>query len=299
MRCEVATSDHDRALPVAFAELAELEFRLGDWAAAHACALDSLRVAEASGSDAEAMASLARLAAIEAGLGRPHACRKHASRAIELSRRERSTPVEAMAGQALGFLELGLGRLEAAIECLERVAAICVEHPGAWAAATTWAHDLTEAYIRCGDRSGAERSVDALAAHAARSGSWALVAGLERSRAMIACEDTFERLFERAVTWNARTRQPFEQARTQLCFGERLLRVRRPVEARVRIHAALDTFEALGAQPWARLASAALATPARPARRRSAWSVPGAASPRRSGPPGRSGRPPAPTSRPC
>ncbi len=299
MSCEVPRSDHHRALPVALAELAELEFRLGDWAAAHACALDSLRVAEAAGSSAEAMLSFVRLAGIEAGLGHSHACREHAARAIELSRREQSKAAEAMAGQALGFLELGLGRIDLAVEWLERVAAICLDHPRACAAATTWAYDLTEAYIRCGDQAGAERSVAALAQLASRTRSWAVVAGLERSRAMVAGEDTFERLFEGAVAWTAHTRQPFEQARTQLCFGERLLRARRPVEARVRIHAALDTFEALGAQPWARRASAELARPARPARRRSAWSVPGAAWPRRSGPPARSGRPPAPTSPPC
>ena len=45
---------------------------------------------------------------------------------------------------------------------------------------------------------------------------------------------------------------PFEEARTQLCYGERLRRARRPTEAQPLLRAALDTFEQLGAEPWAK-----------------------------------------------
>jgi DNA-binding CsgD family transcriptional regulator len=44
---------------------------------------------------------------------------------------------------------------------------------------------------------------------------------------------------------------PFERARTQLCFGERLRRARRNTAARIALKSALDTFEQLGAAPWA------------------------------------------------
>jgi DNA-binding NarL/FixJ family response regulator len=44
---------------------------------------------------------------------------------------------------------------------------------------------------------------------------------------------------------------PFEQARTELCFGERLRRARRIRESRPHLQAALDAFETLGAAPWA------------------------------------------------
>jgi DNA-binding NarL/FixJ family response regulator len=50
---------------------------------------------------------------------------------------------------------------------------------------------------------------------------------------------------------HARTDMPFERARTELCFGERLRRARRRAEARGQLHAALQTFERLGAEPWA------------------------------------------------
>jgi DNA-binding CsgD family transcriptional regulator len=43
---------------------------------------------------------------------------------------------------------------------------------------------------------------------------------------------------------------PFEGARTQLCWGERLRRAGRRVEARRRLHDALAQLEPLGAAPW-------------------------------------------------
>ena len=45
--------------------------------------------------------------------------------------------------------------------------------------------------------------------------------------------------------------RPFDRARTQLLWGERLRRERRRTEARGPLTAALDTFERLGATPWA------------------------------------------------
>src|SRR5438552_1374317 len=54
-----------------------------------------------------------------------------------------------------------------------------------------------------------------------------------------------------AMSLHARTDMPFERARTELCYGERLRRARRRAEARDQLHAALETFERLGAGPWA------------------------------------------------
>jgi DNA-binding CsgD family transcriptional regulator len=66
---------------------------------------------------------------------------------------------------------------------------------------------------------------------------------------------------------------PFEQARTELCWGERLRRDRRRAEACTQLRSALATFEQLGATPWAERARAELrAAGARP-RRRADWSA--------------------------
>jgi DNA-binding NarL/FixJ family response regulator len=47
-----------------------------------------------------------------------------------------------------------------------------------------------------------------------------------------------------------RSGNPFERARTELCYGERLRRARRRAEARPHLREALLAFERLGADPW-------------------------------------------------
>jgi tetratricopeptide (TPR) repeat protein len=246
----------------AFAELAELEYRLGDWPAAHASALESLRASRRAGLDREAMASLVRLACIEAGLGRSRDCRRHAAQARKLGRAEGSPAVEAQAGEAVGFLELGLDRIDSAISTLERVAEVSAEDPGTCA---TWTTDLAEAYIRLGDRPAAERSIARLTVKPAFFRSPAL----ERTTAMLADAETYERLFQRALAWSDHAQQPFELARTQLCFGERLHHEGRLQEACSRVVAALASFEALGARPWAKRAQRLITAWSRSARSRS------------------------------
>jgi hypothetical protein len=243
-----------RTMSSAFAELAEPEYRLGDWPAAHASALESLRASQTAGLDQEAMASLVRLACIEAGLGRAHDCRRHAAEATDLSGRSMSTAIEAMAGEAVGFLELGLDRVDSAIDRLERVAELSARDPEACAAATTWATDLAEAYVRRGDRQSAKRSLARLT-----NGSCTGAPGLERAAALLAGDQAYEHLFRRALAWSTRAQQPFEAARTQLCFGERLHRAGRLPEARARVSAARDSFESLGARLWAARAGRLLA----------------------------------------
>ena len=52
-----------------------------------------------------------------------------------------------------------------------------------------------------------------------------------------------------------RAGRPFNRARTHLAYGEYLRRARRRVDARAHLRAALDTFEELGAKPWAERAA--------------------------------------------
>lgn len=266
--------DSARTLSRALAELAELEYRLGDWPAAYMSAVESLGRAKLAGLDEETMGALIHLAVVEAGLGRADACRRHAAEAIELSRRHRSKRVEANACEALGFLELGLGRIDAAVDQLNRVALICAEHPSAWTSAVTWAQDLADACVRGGNWVEAQRALAKLEERARASGSCVLASALERSRAMLASDDRFEETFQRALRWAARARQPFEQARTELCFGERLCRAGRPREAREYLFDALHTFEALDSEPWADRAREGLAAAGRGNRKHESRSVP-------------------------
>jgi len=62
--------------------------------------------------------------------------------------------------------------------------------------------------------------------------------------------------------------RPFEQARTQLAFGQWLRRERRRVEARLQLRAASDTFDRLGAAPWSEQALRELRATGETTRRR-------------------------------
>jgi DNA-binding CsgD family transcriptional regulator len=69
--------------------------------------------------------------------------------------------------------------------------------------------------------------------------------------------DDFDEHFQQAIDLH-RHRLPFQQARSHLCYGERLRRSRRRREARVQLRAAIEIFDRLDARPWARRAQAEL-----------------------------------------
>jgi tetratricopeptide (TPR) repeat protein len=225
-------------LAQALAELSELQFRLGDWAGAYASTVEALRRARSDGSERGSATGLARLALIDAGRGRAEDCRRHAHEAVRLSRRGDGGVVQATACEALGLLELGLGRADAAIERLEWVAHRGEEHPRANASAPAWALDLADAYLMRGDPDGARGALARLVSASGR--------------------DELEALFDRALACSARAPLAFERARATLYRGERRHAARRNREGHDRLRASLEAFRALGADPWSRRACEAL-----------------------------------------
>jgi DNA-binding CsgD family transcriptional regulator len=114
-----------------------------------------------------------------------------------------------------------------------------------------WAADLIEAYVRCGRIEDAQHQLAALATETDRTGQRWGTACVARYRGMLAAEDDFEHHFEQALAIHQWDPSRFETARTQLCLGQRRRRARRRADARAVLHSALDTFDALGAVPWA------------------------------------------------
>jgi tetratricopeptide (TPR) repeat protein len=222
----------------ALAELAELQFRLGDWTGAYASTVEALRRARSDGSECLAATGLARLALIDAGRGRAEDCRRHADEAVRLNRRGASGVVEAMACEALGLLELGLGRADAAIERLERLAQLRAEHPRAIGSAPAWALDLADAYLMRDDPAGARGALARLVSASGR--------------------DELDALFDRALACSASAPLAFERARATLYRGERRHAGRRNCDGRDRLRASLEAFRALGADPWSHRARWAL-----------------------------------------
>jgi DNA-binding CsgD family transcriptional regulator len=239
--------------------LSELDFRTGRWAAAYAGASEALRLAEEAGQPSQTAFSLVCLARIEAARGLVEKCRTHVARARELAEVLGAGSILTYAGSALGLLELSRARPEKAIPELEHVARLVEAHGLGNPAVVQWAPDLVEAYARVGHHEEARKALARFDDQAESTGrTWALGAAA-RARGLLADEDSFEEHFEAALHWHDYTPTPFERARTELAFGERLRRAKRPADARFPLRSALEAFERLGAAPWAEHARTELA----------------------------------------
>ena len=118
--------------------------------------------------------------------------------------------------------------------------------------------DLVEAAVRTGRRTEAAAHVTAMCeAHiAAISPRLALLAA--GSQAIVAPDSSALGLFEEALAIPGVDHFPFDLARMQLLYGERLRRARAMKESRPHLAAALEIFERLGASPWASRAAGEL-----------------------------------------
>ena len=118
--------------------------------------------------------------------------------------------------------------------------------------------DLVEAAARTGRYAEAAAHFTAMcdAGIAAISPRLALLAG--GSEAIAAPDRDALGLFEEALAIPGVDHFPFDLARVQLLYGERLRRARATKESRPHLAAALEIFERLGARPWASRAASEL-----------------------------------------
>jgi DNA-binding CsgD family transcriptional regulator len=230
-------------LPYGLLSLSELEFRTGAWASAYAAASEGADLARETGQFSDEGYAMAQLARVQAALGREGACRACAARSLERVEQGGAEINRTLLGSILGFLELGLGRALEALVPLEQVAAFLDALPPDEPNALQWAPDLIEAYVRVGRESDAAAVLERHLAH--RPGGWARATS---ARCDGLLSDAFDVPFRRALELHD---TPFETARTELCYGERLRRAGRRTEARGQLHAALERFDRLGAKPWA------------------------------------------------
>src|SRR5260370_18596300 len=80
--------------------------------------------------------------------------------------------------------------------------------------------------------------------------------GLRFSRPLLADESEAQDLYQSAL--DAEPKWPFDFARLEMSYGSWLRRQRRITESRPHLRAARDMFDAIGVQPWAVKARAAL-----------------------------------------
>ena len=256
-------------LPQSLLPRAELDFRTGRWETALSAADEALGLFEETQQASDVASAAAVLARMEAARGNADSCRAHAQRALasDVEFGLRSSAAFALA--ALGFLALGSRRPDEAIaplETAERLAALgSVGEP--WMLLS--APDLVEALAHAGRHA---RALEVLRDFEARSSAVGRVSALgaaARCAGILDAEGRWQDAFEEALAFHAHVPTPFERARTELCYGERLRRARRRADARARLRSALEVFDELGARPWSERARAELRASGQTARRRS------------------------------
>lgn len=235
-------------LPQLLRVLALADFDRGDWYSARAAAAEGAELAEELGQTTTQCGCLALLAELEAAVGDEATCRQHARRAVEIGRTLGLDFHRERAERALGRLELALGKLDPAAVQLEAVAERLARSGNREFNVTPLA-DLVEV---CARRSAPREAESALARLEALAldlmiGEEAILA---RCRGIVADEHSFGYQFAKALELHEADLFPFERARTELCFGERLRRRGERRAARKQLQASAATFEELGAVAW-------------------------------------------------
>jgi class 3 adenylate cyclase len=220
------------------------------WPLARAHYEEGARVARETTQFTWLAASMAGLAWLDALEGRSDECRLHAAEAEELADRYEMGFYKAWSMIALGQLELGLGRPDAALPhllaCETFLETISISDPD-----LVPAPDIVDALVRLGRLAEAREAAGRYEPIAKAKGQPFALARAARARALVAADNGYDEEYETALRHHEATPDVFERARTHLYYGERLRRTRRRVDARRHLRAALTAFDQLGAAPWA------------------------------------------------
>jgi ATP/maltotriose-dependent transcriptional regulator MalT len=256
--CIVARSHGLRALlSIVLDTISVIDSRVGRFSAAVAKSSEALRLAREHGDMTQTASCLTTLAAIDAMQGRERRCRERLREAVQLVAGDHLVHAWALNVEAL--LELGLGRPAAVAAAAPKVEAAIAALGGQPTIEILWLPVAIESYCRLGERAKALVALDRLGGVDAELGTPGARLASARCRGLLAAGADAWNWFEYALAGYAESPRPFERARTELCYGERLRRSRRRREAQEHLESALATFERLRAVPWAARARGELA----------------------------------------
>jgi len=237
---------------------ARLELAMGRPGPAYRASLEAIQLTEPLGNDVALASVLSWLALVEANLGRSEDAQAHGRRSLKITTDRGDRFNEVRARGALGLDALARGDMAAAAEWLEPAAQMLAEGGVRLPNRFPIDGDLIEALVRSGKRAEASDQLGRLIEKAELTEShWAHAVGA-RCRALLVDDAEADDAFESALELHEFDSNELEHARTRLAYGERLRRLRRRRDSREHLHRALETFERLGARPWAERARAEL-----------------------------------------
>jgi len=225
-------------------------FMTGGWDQAQRLAGECLDAAQAHGLPLRAWMAHELQALLAAARGDYDTVRELTGQMIRWALPRGIVQARLAAHHASSLAALGQGDFE---EAYQEAAAI--SPPGILASHVPYAlrvpMDLVEAAVRTGRHQDAAAHVAAMRQAGLGRISPRLTMLTNASAALTAPAGQARQLFAAALAVPGADRWPFERARVQLAYGEQLRRVRATSEARTHLSAAVSTFEALGAAPWA------------------------------------------------
>ncbi|WP_424570215.1 AAA family ATPase [Streptomyces sp. CH-036] len=264
----VRTAGPDALLPQALEHLAYAELRAGRHARARAHALEGLHAARRTGqpnSSAHLHAVLALAASVE---GPAEVCAAHEEAALSGAGPHGLAQAATLATWARARADLAAGRPG---QAAARLAPLVKAGPGRghFATRTLAVPCWVEAAVLSGREPGESRelhaAVDEFASWAARAADPGAPAQLARCRALLASASEADARYAEALAHHERAGGDFEQARTQLLYGQWLRRRRRTREARGPLRDALVGFQRCSARVWADRAAGELRAAGEPA----------------------------------
>jgi len=212
-------------------------------------AREGLALARDTGQPTTQAHMLANLAMASAIAGNIDDCRDHAARAQALARPRAVGLTVALATWALGMAEVVYGRWEAAYRQLERLYSTApgVGHPIMALYATPY---FVEAAVGAGASAVARERLNHFQRWAIAIGRPGQLALSARCEALLAGGPAVAEHFQRAVALHQRSDRDFEHGYTELLYARHLRRNRHRIEARERLHNALEMFERLELTLW-------------------------------------------------
>ena len=203
-------------LPTILFFLAEGELFHGRHRDALATAAEAVQVASDSGQWHWVSQVSGLLAYLAAAAGDEAQCRKLADEAMTPPRRATSRPAAPWGHWSLGLLDLGGGRVEAALGRLETLAEGPAQHH---VSVMRSAPDLVEAAVRIGEPDRAAKPLRRFEQWGARAGQPWIDALVLRCRALLAPDAEAESLYAAALEAHQREDRPFERARRKASTG--------------------------------------------------------------------------------
>jgi DNA-binding CsgD family transcriptional regulator len=234
----------------ALALLATDDIETGRWEEADQLADESIELCERHGYGLFAWPAIQTKASLAAYRGEYETTQTLTDQMMRWATPRRARAVHAFSNLALHLSAMGQGEFETAYQLAASITP-AGQLPPYVSTAVYSIMGFVEAAVRTGRRTQATAHVEAMRRTniAGISPRLALLSG--GSAAIAASDEQAAELFERALAVPGADRLPFDLARVQLAYGEQLRRNRSIADARRYLNAAADTFERLGARPWA------------------------------------------------